>query len=71
MNRPKWRKGPPPSIGWWPASTSKDKNRIRWWSGSEWSDFAEPSCTAIEAAWHAEIKHHEVREIEWTERWWL
>lgn len=32
-----WRKGPPPSVGWWPASNSRSPSPIRWWDGSTWS----------------------------------
>jgi hypothetical protein len=32
-----WRKGPPPHVGWWNASTEKDSGIWRWWSGEYWS----------------------------------
>ena len=32
-----WKKGKPPSIGWWPASKRYDINTIRWWDGKHWS----------------------------------
>lgn len=32
-----WHKGPPPSVGWWQASISKDPACLRWWNGKNWS----------------------------------
>lgn len=32
-----WHKGPPPSIGWWPASKVFDETSVRWWNGTHWS----------------------------------
>jgi len=32
-----WFSGPPPSIGWWPASINKDRSYLRWWNGEYWS----------------------------------
>ena len=32
-----WHSGPPPSKGWWPASSVGDPTTIRWWNGSCWS----------------------------------
>jgi hypothetical protein len=37
MKDNKWHKGPPPSVGWWPASFSKNDANIRWWNGENWS----------------------------------
>jgi hypothetical protein len=34
---PIWHDGPPPSIGWWPASSAKNPEYLRWWNGSCWS----------------------------------
>lgn len=31
-----WRSGPPPSVGWWPASKRGDPTVLRWWGGSNW-----------------------------------
>ena len=67
-----WHKGPPPSTGWWPASVVRNKNALRWWDGKYWSDSADPSYTAGEAAWCAKHKVKILRkhDIKWTERWW-
>ena len=32
-----WYSGPPPSIGWWPASVTRDPKALRWWNGEHWS----------------------------------
>lgn len=37
MSSKKWNNGPPPSIGWWPASLAKDASCLRWWDGRHWS----------------------------------
>ena len=33
----KWHKGPPPSVGWWPASFCGGLDSYRWWNGKKWS----------------------------------
>jgi hypothetical protein len=35
--RPVWKSGPPPSVGWWPASDCYSPAAIRYWNGSGWS----------------------------------
>lgn len=78
-DKPKWHKGAPPSIGWWPANfTSKSDHKggrnpriIRWWDGQLWSTAAFPDFTAKEAADSAYFKARKQDCIEWTERWWL
>jgi len=62
-----WHKGPPPSIGWWPASTRRDPYALRWWNGEWWSIPARPHMTAEQAAVIAERKTWQ-GDIEWTER---
>ena len=32
-----WRRGPPPHVGWWNASASRDPKVWRWWDGNRWS----------------------------------
>ena len=64
----KWHKGPPPSIGWWPASVIRNTNALRWWNGERWSNACvrdEPiKSVAKNAARKAEYQH----DIEWTDR---
>ena len=67
-----WRKGPPPSIGWWPASMSRDLDILRWWDGSAWSQPAFCEESAEIAAMSAEEKSPVQKFIRWTDRpaWW-
>ena len=68
---PKWRSGPPPSIGWWPASVSWFQESLRWWDGEVWSisvNRYETSRAAGKAAQHKEAGA--MPFIEWTDRWW-
>lgn len=65
----KWRKGPPPSIGWWPASLVRDSDSLRWWNGAAWSEQAyrgdSPKKAAMLAKWQISWRQE---EIEWTDR---
>lgn len=68
----KWHKGPPPEIGWWPASIVQDHQSIRWWNGEFWSVGALPEDSAEEAAKYATKKSSQRPDwIQWTDRWWL
>jgi hypothetical protein len=68
---PKWRKGAPPSIGWWPASVQGFIESIRWWDGRHWSMPVGPSYKSKMAARFAECKEiNATPHIEWTDRWW-
>jgi hypothetical protein len=68
----KWRKGPPPSIGWWPASYCRGANVLRWWNGAWWSLAAYSKMTAEQAAEQATVKSDFHDAVEWTDRpaWW-
>ena len=68
MTKRKWHSGPPPSIGWWPASILRDKNILRWWNGEFWSLDAWAHFTAQAAAHYAQIKDPHSSSVEWTER---
>lgn len=67
----KWHKGPPPSIGWWPAGITKQIDLLRWWNGEYWS--VPVWCRSDErdagrsAAYYADSGQDKIR---WTERWW-
>ncbi len=67
-----WRKGPPPSIGWWPASACRNSNCLRWWNGKWWSIAVPQEFKAESAARNAAIKSSLEGDIEWTDRpaWW-
>ena len=64
----KWHKGPPPSIGWWPASVSRDRHAIRWWNGKWWSDPAYSFNHIEDASKRATQKGEGQHRIEWTDR---
>jgi hypothetical protein len=68
----KWRKGPPPSIGWWPASVCKDPSCVRWWNGGCWSIVAWADTPVKVAARSARKPASFQEEIKWTDRpaWW-
>jgi len=63
-----WRKGPPPSVGWWPASYSRDPDAHRYYNGEWWSAAAWPDSSAEEVARAACFKATDQDEIEWTDR---
>jgi hypothetical protein len=67
-----WRKGPPPSIGWWPASSHRNPAILRWWDGEAWSFAAHDEMTAEDAAEQSTEKTYSSNDIEWTDRpaWW-
>jgi hypothetical protein len=62
-----WHKGPPPSVGWWPASRHRNSDLLRWWDGKWWSQAAHVGWTAEEAAETATLATN-MNDIEWTER---
>lgn len=67
---PVWRSGPPPSIGWWPASAGKWLTILRWWDGIKWSEFVsvfEPEKNVKNAA---EKPSRIEFGITWTDQWW-
>lgn len=67
-----WRKGPPPSIGWWPADHElRDPQCIRWWDGVGWSCYALDTETSADAA-ASVVRAYPFpnKEIRWTDRWW-
>ena len=63
-----WRKGPPPSIGWWPASAFHDPRALRWWDGQGWSLHALPEDHLKNVSRRAALKSWIQAEIEWTDR---
>jgi len=71
MREPDWHSGPPPEIGWWPASTDRDKSRLRWWNDEYWSKFATCTDTPRLAAFYAAQKDADQENIQWAERWWV
>lgn len=65
-----WRDGPPPSVGWWPASITRSDNELRWWNGLFWSvGVANASTTPSRlAARTAARPSQKNNQVEWTDR---
>lgn len=65
-----WKKGPPPSLGWWPVKNSHAsyQGAYRWWDGECWSWPAFSFESADRAARWAEKKIDWSDVIEWTDR---
>lgn len=63
-----WRKGPPPSPGWWPASTVRNHNMLRWWDGETWSFSTDQYASVRKAAAAAKIPCKFPEAIEWLPR---
>jgi hypothetical protein len=66
--RTKWRKGPPPSVGWWPTSANRNKGYFRWWDGVIWSAPAMANDSKKEVARLACVPSLYQEDIEWTDR---
>lgn len=66
--RGRWRKGAPPSVGWWPASYYRVPHDIRWWNGRFWSKPANAFHTAEQAAAIAVQAAAYSFDVEWTDR---
>jgi hypothetical protein len=66
----KWHKGPPPSIGWWPASVSGDPDATRWWDGKRWSEVAFDGYSAAEVETTAKTPVGWIKQpyIQWQHR---
>jgi hypothetical protein len=63
-----WHKGPPPSIGWWPASWNRNPRILRYYNGEWWSIVVSCYMTAKEAGERAREKEPWQKDIEWTDR---
>lgn len=64
----KWHKGPPPSIGWWPASVRRDSSALRWWNGEYWSVGVLEGFSTEEIVLAAETRATNGPLIEWQHR---
>jgi hypothetical protein len=64
----KWHKGPPPSIGWWPASVNRDENILRWWNGQYWSRALRSNDSIEIVEKFANVRTITHIPIEWTDR---
>jgi hypothetical protein len=61
----KWHSGPPPSIGWWPASIAADSACLRWWNGQYWSIGAYRGYSEVNLARIAVAR----ADTDWEVRW--
>lgn len=69
INEPEWFSGPPPSIGWWPASFCRDRDSFRWWDGKWWSGGVRREVSANLAGLYAATPAtFRVHEIKWQHR---
>jgi len=67
-----WRSGPPPEVGWWPASRSQHPEILRWWNGRKWGLATHCERNYKEASANADISTDmSCTCIPWTDRWWL
>ncbi len=62
-----WHKGPPPSLGWWPASDRRTLHVLRWWNGENWSAACDV-CRSPQAALMKANTPASGGEIEWRGR---
>ena len=68
MSDNEWHSGPPPSLGWWPASIFRDSKAIRWWDGKCWSLPCYQGESLKTIASDAEQKCPKLIGIEWKNR---
>lgn len=66
--KPGWHEGPPPSIGWWPASICCDPRTLRWWNGKRWSVACYPKDSAKSVGFWAGVYNTGKETIFWAER---
>lgn len=68
----RWLEGPPPRVGWWPASIHRLPNRYRYWDGSQWSINA-TKADQYRAEELAKVPDHPVMQslIYWVNEPWL
>jgi hypothetical protein len=68
ITKTEWFKGPPPSIGWWPASLMQDKTIVRWWNGNRWSLESKRGDAMDRVVYRAGHQSLYSEDIEWTHR---
>jgi hypothetical protein len=67
-NMTEWHSGPPPSLGWWPASIYGEVGHYRWWDGACWSFDIHRNGTAKEAGRVASLKSNLSERVGWQHR---
>ena len=68
MSNVVWNTGAPPSIGWWPASLSRNLTTIRWWDGKTWSTDVYRMDGPVKGAKYAAIPDRNPGLVEWRNR---
>ncbi len=68
MTAPKWHSGPPPSVGWWPASVNRVPGMYRWWDGAGWSVACVQGASSDTVFVLSRIRATKRPMIEWTDR---
>lgn len=65
----KWHLGPPPSVGWWPASVYEVRNprMLGWFDGKYWSSFLSDTNNEETAAIVAKSRGGS-QKVEWQHR---
>jgi len=71
MKKTAWHSGPPPEIGWWPASKYNDSSALRFYDGRWWSETLYMDDSLSMVALLGNKVAHDQQDIKWTERWWL
>jgi hypothetical protein len=64
----KWFSGPPPSVGWWPASWAKNAGILRWWNGVSWSCAAEKGDLIEQVKSAASTYTEFTNDVQWQHR---
>lgn len=49
-----WNEGPPPAVGWYPASIFKNAKNLRYWNGRRWSQSVLDVAPAVFAEYMAD-----------------
>jgi hypothetical protein len=64
-----WKKGPPPHVGWWNASTCGALAAWRWWDGKRWSRVVYSFASAHRAKFSAGRAAPTQYIVEWNDFW--
>lgn len=64
----KWHSGPPPSLGWWPASIGNMSGIYRWWDGIAWGEPCYKGTPIERVAQAARIRSWVSEQIQWQHR---
>ena len=67
-NDREWHSGPPPYVGWWNASNTKNLGAWRWWNGEAWS-WLEYDCSSDLATIGQTVNATSSTSFKWTYYW--